>query len=76
MNTATYEYTETLILVNTGTCLEDPPVDQVCRQQDRTQEVSLQADRPRCQVYFQTVRESALKAHQGYYTVRDGDGQI
>lgn len=42
--------------MTTGTSMEDPPVDQVPRQQDRTQKVSLQTDRPRRQIYLQTVR--------------------
>lgn len=56
--------------------MEDPPVDQVPRQQDRTQKVSLQTDRPRRQIYLQTVRQSPLQANQGYYPLRHGDRQI
>lgn len=60
----------------TGTAVEDPPVDKVSRQQDRTPKVPLQADRARRQVHFQTVRQGTLQAHQGYHTLRHRDRQI
>lgn len=56
--------------------MENISMDKVRMHKDSSQKVPLQADCPRGEVHFKTVRTGPLETNQGYDPIRHRDRQI